>query len=45
MLKGKNGDLETQANQNPKSNKNEDHELERRDPLYSEIPEWPQEFR
>ena len=30
---------------NPKPNKNEDHELERGDPLYSDIPEWLQEFR
>ena len=30
---------------NPKPNKNEDHEKERRDPFCSEIPEWLQEFR
>ena len=30
---------------NPKPNENEDHELERRDPLCSEIPVWLQEFR
>ena len=35
----------TKPTKNPKPNKNEDHELERRDPLYSEIPEWLQEFR
>ena len=31
--------------QNPKPKKNEDHEQVRRDPLYSDIPEWLQEFR
>ena len=30
---------------NPKPNKNEDHDLERGDPLCSDIPEWLQEFR
>ena len=30
---------------NSKTNKNEDHEHERSDPSYSEIPEWLQEFR
>ena len=35
-----------QANPNlSKTNKNEDHELERRDLLCSDILEWPQEFR
>ena len=35
-----------QANPNlTKTNKNEDHELEWRDPLCSDILEWPQEFR
>ena len=35
-----------QANPNlSKTNKNEDHELEWRDPLCSDILEWPQEFR
>ena len=34
-----------QANQNPKPSKNENHELDRRDLLYSETPEWLQEFR
>ena len=29
----------------PKLNKNENHEQVRRDPLYSDIPEWLQEFR
>ena len=31
--------------QNPKPNKNEDHDQERRDPCHSDIPEWLQEFR
>ena len=35
----------TKPTKNPKPNKNEDHDLERRDPLCSEIPEWLQEFR
>ena len=30
---------------NPKPNKNEDHDVERRDLLNSDIPEWLQEFR
>ena len=30
---------------NPKPNTNEDHETERGDPLYSDIPDWLQEFR
>ena len=34
----------TQANKNPKTNK-EETTIERSDPLYSEIPEWLQEFR
>ena len=29
----------------PKPNKNENHEREREDPYYSDIPEWLQEFR
>ena len=29
----------------PKPNKNENHERERKDPYYSNIPEWLQEFR
>ena len=33
------GDPLTTPTKNPKPNKNEDHELERRDPLQSEIPE------
>ena len=37
-------DDETQANKNPKTNKKETT-IERDDPLYSEIPEWLQEFR
>ena len=39
------GDLLTKPTKNPKPNKNEDHDLERGDPLYSEIAEWLQEFR
>ena len=39
------GDLLTKPTKNPKPNENEDHDLERRDPLYSDIPEWLQEFR
>ena len=35
----------TEPTKNPKPNKNEDHELERRDPFCSEMPEWLQEFR
>ena len=34
-----------QATQNPKPNKNEDHDLERGDLLKSDVPEWLQEFR
>ena len=34
-----------QANQTSQTHKNEDHDLQRRDPLYSEIPEWLHEFR
>ena len=35
-----------QANQKSKTKKkNEDHDLEREDPYYSDIPEWLQEFR
>ena len=30
---------------NPKQNKNEDHDQERGDPYYCDIPEWLQEFR
>ena len=29
----------------PKPNKNENHQKERGDPYYSDIPEWLQEFR
>ena len=39
------GDLLTKPTQNPKPNKNEDHDLERRDLLNSDKPEWLQEFR
>ena len=39
------GDLLTKPTQNPKPIQNEDHKLERRDPLYSDIPEWLQQFR
>ena len=38
------GDLLTKPTTNPKPNKNEDHDSERRDPYYSDIPEWLQEF-
>ena len=37
--------LLTKPTKNPKPNKNENHEIERGDPLYSDIPEWLQEFR
>ena len=39
------GDLLPKPTKNPKPNKNENHEKERRDPLCSDIPEWLQEFR
>ena len=39
------GDLLTKPTQNPEPNKNEDHDLGRRDLLNSDIPEWLQEFR
>ena len=46
MLNGKNGATPlTKPTKNPKPNKNEDHDVERCDPLCSEIPEWLQEFR
>ena len=35
----------TKPTKNPKPNKNEDHDLERRDLLNSDIPEWLQEYR
>ena len=35
----------TKPTKNPKPNKNEDNELERRDPFCSDTPEWLQEFR
>ena len=35
----------TKPTKNPKPNKNEDHELERRDLFCSDIQEWLQEFR
>ena len=38
-------ELLTKPTQNPKPNKNEDHDLERGDLLNSDIPEWLQEFR
>ena len=38
-------ELLTKPTKDPKPNKNEDHDLERRNPLYSDIPEWLQEFR
>ena len=46
MLKGKNGETRCGlTSKNPKPNKNEDHDLERWDPLYSDIPERLQEVR
>ena len=33
------------STKNPKPNKNENHDIERGDPLCSDIPEWLQEFR
>ena len=39
------GDPLTKPTKNPKPNKNKDHERERGDPLYSEIPEWLLEFK
>ena len=39
------GDLLTKPTKNPKPNKNENHDLERRDLSNSDIPEWLQEFR
>ena len=39
------GDPLTKPTKNPKPNKNENHETERGDPLYSNIPQWLQEFR
>ena len=39
------GDPLTKPTKNPRPNKNEDHELERRDPFCSEIQEWLQKFR
>ena len=35
----------TKPTKNPKPYKNENHETELGDPLYSNIPEWLQEFR
>ena len=37
--------LLTKPTNNPKPNKNENHDIERRDPLCSDILEWLQEFR
>ena len=37
--------LLTEPTKNPKRNKNEDHDKERRDPCHSDIPDWLQEFR
>ena len=42
---GTSEELLTKPTKNPKPNKNEDHDLERGDPLYSDIPERLQEFR
>ena len=39
------GDPFSKPTKNPKPNKNEDHDLERGDPLCSDIPEWLQEYR
>ena len=39
------GDPLTKPTKNPKPNQNENHDIERRDPLCSDIPEWLQEFR
>ena len=39
------GDPLTKPTKNPKPNKDEDHDSERGDPLYSNVPEWLQEFR
>ena len=39
------GDLLTKPTQNPKPNKNEDHDIERGDLINSDITEWLQEFR
>ena len=39
------GDPLTKPTKIPKPNKNEDHDLERRDKSCSDIPEWLQEFR
>ena len=38
-------DLCTKPTKNPKPNKNDDHEKDRRDPFCSDITEWLQEFR
>ena len=38
-------ELLTEPTKNPKPNKNEDHDLERRDLYHSDILEWLQEFR
>ena len=38
-------ELSTKPTKNPKPNKNEDHDRERRDLYHSDIPEWLQEFR
>ena len=37
--------LLTDPTKNPKPNKNENHDLERRDLLHSDMPKWLQEFR
>ena len=39
------GDPLTKPNKNPKPNKNENHERERSESLYSDFPEYMQEFR
>ena len=39
------GDPLTKRTKNPKPKKNEDHDLERGEALYFDLPEWLQEFR
>ena len=48
MLNGKNGvtrGFAPKPTKNPKPNKNENHDTERCDPLYSDLSEWLQELR
>ena len=37
--------LLTKPTKNPETNKNDDHDQDRGDPYFSDIPEWLQEFR